>query len=446
MTLLRAAACSVLATVLAACPSPRPTGTRDAPKDSLPGAQPPLEHSVSSMHDAGTARKVRVVAKHPLGVPLHPEERDNSVSGRLRDGSEVRVVSKSSDGRWLEVVASDGQRGWITIRYAPELAESEVRAAVELAPDSVFHSKQACEKLVASRRAERKPTRARIMSYNVRRFPDGDRASRTDVEWLACVIASSNADLVAVQEFKNRTQSKGALDQLLGRLDALTKGRWLARFDDCPSVMHVGVLYDETRVKALSFDTFASLNPHGEACKDQLRPGFGGYFRFVGGFDAHVISVHLKSMPTRRALDLRRQSLRGLGAAVERARAAHRDDDVILVGDLNSMGCRKCSPPVASSAEIAELDDALAKTDPRLRRVRARPGCTHYFHGEGALLDHFLVTESLAELGADESARVSGYCGELVCNPLGTKQEPMAYRRLSDHCPVVLDFADRDLD
>jgi endonuclease/exonuclease/phosphatase family metal-dependent hydrolase len=271
------------------------------------------------------------------------------------------------------------------------------------------------------------------MSYNVRQFPDGGRGSGTDVEWLACVIASSNADLVAVQEFKNQRQAKAALDRLLARLDALTSGRWVATFDACPGALHVGVLYDGSRVKAESIDTFASLNPHETACKDQLRPGFGGYFRFPGGFDVHVISVHLKSSATTRGLDLRRRSLSRLNDVVVQAQKAHGDFDLVLAGDFNSMGCRKCSPELDSAGEIAAL-------------IPASPGCTHYFQGEGTLLDHFAVTRSTRELTLDSFARVGGYCGELSCKPLAQGEQLTSYRELSDHCPIVLDFVDRDLD
>lgn len=438
--------CAVAAALLAACPSPRPAARRDQPSDPAPSARATQPNPPAAASASAPARHARVVATHPLGVPLHPAERSHEVSGRLADGMQVTRLGKSADGRWLEVLARDGQRGWITSRYAPELAPEPSRKRALLDTRSEYYSKQACEKLVEERRATRHANSARIMSYNVRHFPDGSGGAGTDIDWLACVIASSGADLVGVQEFKNQRHAKRELDGLLRRIDELTQGRWVAAFDDCPGAMHVGVLYDASRVQASSLATYASLNPKKEACKDQLRPGFGGYFRFPGGFDAHVISVHLKSESTRRALDLRRESIRGLREAVAQAERVQKDTDVIFLGDLNSMGCRKCSPKLDSDAELAQLDELLENLEPPFRRVPAHLACSHYYHGEGTLLDHFVVTKTLSELATDSSVTVSGYCGELGCKPLGQRGEPSAYLRLSDHCPIVLDFTDRDLD
>ena len=80
--------------------------------------------------------------------------------------------------------------------------------------------------------------------------------------------------------------------ELAAALDGHTGGRWRSRLDDCPqkAVLHVGLLWNEKRASPGRFSTLASLNPHGEACRDQLRPGLGARFRFTGGLDVAIVS------------------------------------------------------------------------------------------------------------------------------------------------------------
>ncbi len=76
--------------------------------------------------------------------------------------------------------------------------------------------------------------------------------------------------------------------------------------------------------------------------------------------------------------------------------------------------------------------------------MKVIPQCTHYFRGRGSWLDHVLVANNLKETTA-ASARVTGYCAVAGCKRI-EGDYPLAYRRLSDHCPVVLEMSNRDED
>jgi predicted extracellular nuclease len=117
----------------------------------------------------------------------------------------------------------------------------------------------------------------------------------------------------------------------------------------------------------------------------------------------------------------------------------HRDADVLVLGDYNTMG-RKDAPPVSAQEELAVLDGELA---PGFRRLAMTPNCTEYFEGHGGTLDHLVVSTGMQEAAA--TARVTGYCALAGCADL-TGAMPAASERLSDHCPVVLEIQDRDLD
>ena len=79
-----------------------------------------------------------------------------------------------------------------------------------------------------------------------------------------------------------------------------------------------------------------------------------------------------------------------------------------------------------------------------LRLVPSSEPCTFAPGREPALLDHFLVSTSMQEAPSDVRAHVSGYCQALHCDSVLT--QPSAAKTLSDHCPVVLELAGRDLD
>jgi len=291
---------------------------------------------------------------------------------------------------------------------------------------------------------------ARIGTWNVRWFPDGvpgkrpSRGAGTDLEWLACAIALLDVDVLAVQEWKTHPAAAAATARLTAALDRATRGRWRAAFDDCENGpgQHVGLLYDESRVTARALRTYAGLNPHGVACQDQLRPGFGAHLRFPGGLDLHVISVHLKSGSDRRSLTLRQRSLAALPSVLAEARAAVADEDVLFAGDFNTMGCGRCSPAVPPPAELQDFRQRLAGAG--LRAVPPTSACTHYYQGVGALLDHFVVGGELAELPGGAVAEVGGVCGEIACAP--RRQRSLVEQRLSDHCPLVLTLLDQDRD
>jgi endonuclease/exonuclease/phosphatase family metal-dependent hydrolase len=289
---------------------------------------------------------------------------------------------------------------------------------------------------------------ARIGSWNLHWFPDGkpgrgERGAGTDLRWLACAIAYLDLDVLAAQELKGTEQARRAMNELTSHLDRHTKGKWQVLVDDCPESngQHVAVLYDSKRARRLGGGTLAELNPHGAPCKDQLRPGIDAYLGFPGGLDVHVVSVHLKAGGKPRDLALRRRSFESFSEAFDAAQKIAPDPDVLVLGDLNTMGCPDCSPPLSSRAELAELGSLLEREG--FRKLESDVGCTYHFDGSGTLLDGAGVSRSFVEAEGVE-VRVAGPCAELGCER-APERHP-ARSLLSDHCPIVVDIPDRDLD
>ncbi len=312
----------------------------------------------------------------------------------------------------------------------------------------VWESPRGCE--AALRRGARLPRATdvvRVGTWNVRWFPDGKPGKRpadgTDVPWLACAVTWLDLDALAVQEFKATASARARVDELLAILKKGTGASWKLRLDDCSNAagQHVGVLWRTDRLNAGKIQVVSELNPHGQACKDQLRPGLAVYLAHPGGIDFTLVSLHAKSGTKRRDYSLRQRVAGRIRSLWSQLAAESGDLDVVLAGDFNTMGCRGCSPSVTPGDEIAALDRAVS---PLGRRVVARPACTHAYRRSAGNLDHLVVRLDPAELAPTTMARATGYCASNSCRFDGPR--PAARQRLSDHCPVVLDLNNADVD
>jgi endonuclease/exonuclease/phosphatase family metal-dependent hydrolase len=317
---------------------------------------------------------------------------------------------------------------------------------------SPFESRAACETYLRShpRPSEHGP---RIGAWNIRWFPygtkdDHDPDRRTDLEWLACAIASLDVDVLAVEEIVQDPGGRNALLDLLARLDTLTQGRWRAELDECPGSgrQHVGLLLDTTRVDLGTSEPIAALNPGRSACDRSLRPGYGAYLRFHAGPDLEVVVVHLDSGTTARDFNNRQRSLGRLGEVAAAIERRERDSDLLVLGDFNTMGCKDCEPPVDADDEIAQLDARLGAISFRRVPLPEARACTHYQRGHAGTLDHMLVRSAMQEMPAGARLEVHGVCRDLACNPPARGEHPAALDRLSDHCPIVLELLAEDLD
>jgi predicted extracellular nuclease len=313
--------------------------------------------------------------------------------------------------------------------------------------DPLVSAAACATELAAGRRLSRAPGLARFASWNLHWFPDGkpgSGGSGADLSWLACALWWLDADVVAVQEVKQTSRAEAALSSLLAELSRISGGRYRARLDDCGSRVpqHVGLIWNEARVRASELETVAALNPSREACAKQWRPGLAARFRFPGGLDLLTISAHFKSMADPRSLGLRRASFAALPGIALQNQAKSQDPDLLLLGDLNTMGCESCSPPLTAQQEIVSVAKALEPVG--LRLVPADAPGSHWHDGQTTLLDHAIASGRMRELPLQARSHVAGTCaaGATPARRLAKKVR----QRLSDHCPIVLDLTDRDLD
>lgn len=319
----------------------------------------------------------------------------------------------------------------------------------------IWHDATRCQELVAAGRVERKEEGAiRLAVWNVRWFPDGtirgvSRAGGTDLEWLACALAHLNADVIALQEFKRHARAREALDRVDAALEALSGGVWEYVFDDCPGEdkQHVGFFYRSDRVELTELRTEPYLDPTSDgrdARCGEKRPALLAYVRSTrGSLDFNLATVHLDSGREPSDFAHRRESWRRMEEVVRARTEATVERDFVFAGDFNTMGCGDCG--IADSpAEIELFTRTLASQRPALRVLPASVPCTEYYGEHGSVLDHVVVSSAFEELLVAQT-RVSGACGDLACRAVSSRAMPV-FQRLSDHCPLLVDFRDVDLD
>jgi endonuclease/exonuclease/phosphatase family metal-dependent hydrolase len=247
---------------------------------------------------------------------------------------------------------------------------------------------------------------------------------------------------LALQELLLHERGERALGRLRQRLDALTGGRWEVELDRCPrdeGRQHVGLLYDASRAERLAVETVDALSGNrGDGCDGFMRPGLAVALRFAGGLDAWLVTVHLDSGTDDRAFDRRARAYAAFGDLRAHLARVYVDDDIVVLGDLNTMGNDR---GVSGLDEIGQLERALDRAS--FRRLWLEPGCTQIARGRTSMLDHVLVTTELREIAPSARARVEGPCGQSRCRV--ARDDPWL-AHISDHCPVTVTLSAEDLD
>ncbi len=294
----------------------------------------------------------------------------------------------------------------------------------------------------------------RLGTWNIRWFPHGSPPDRpnhspmpTDLEWLACTLVWMQPDVLMVQESLTTDKAQAAWGRVLAELGRRTEAAWQWSVQQCgkPESHHVGVLWNTSRVTLSDVQSLWALNGHATSsqnpCEGGLRPGHYARVHSTSqpGADFHVIGLHLKSGPTVAAVQDRHAALNRIDTAL--ARFLETDRDVIILGDLNTMGA---GDRRSRQTELKYLKRMVAKEAPGFRDLSLKPRCSHYFRGRVRWLDHVLIAKDMAEVQT-RSARVTGYCAVAGCRPIEGAY-PLAYRRLSDHCPVIIEIHNQDRD
>lgn len=161
--------------------------------------------------------------------------------------------------------------------------------------------------------------------------------------------------------------------------------------------------------------------------------------------DFTVVSVHLDSGRSFRDFDHRAIVYDRFDDAF--AELGREDTDVIVLGDFNTMGLEAGlgQAGVWAETEIEEFRKVLASEDLGFELLDPDLACSEFYDGHCGLLDHVALPASMDEAGG-ATVHVSGLCAARHGVSFSDRDPPAAYRELSDHCPLVVDLLDVDLD
>ena len=399
-----------------------------------------------------TGQQVKLKAKRiDLGVPLHRNSFP-SLFDRVEDGTVAEVLDTANDKRWLNIKTPDDKTGWVVERYVAQVLDGDDGGVVGDIPTKVWTSANACDAVVKSGEflSRSEDDTLRLASWNIRWFPDGkpgsgDSDSKTALDWLSCAIVWMDVDALAVQEIKTTTGARDAWDKVTRKLNDYTDDDWEVILNSCGSStsQHVGFLYNKDKLKASERQEVWQYNGRADdasnACQDNLRPGYLAYFEADDGFDFYAVSVHSDSGRDSKDLTTRRTAIERIDDVT--SGLASIDKDIVILGDFNTMGI---DGGISAKQEIKELKDKVADESPGFELLAVKPSCTHYYQKKPGWLDHVLVSQDTTELLADK-ASVQGYCALNNCDSLSGSL-PQAAISLSDHCPIVVDFQNADLD
>jgi predicted extracellular nuclease len=256
-----------------------------------------------------------------------------------------------------------------------------------------------------------------------------------------------DVDILAVQEIKTTTEAQNAWNKVTRQLKNYTGDNWEVILNSCGNSnnQHLGFLYNANKVKYTErkevWQFNGKANSASNPCINNLRPGYLAYFqsKVDNGFDFYAIAVHLDSGQTDRDLSNRQTAIARIDEVTKPLEAI--DGDIVILGDFNTMGINQ---GISAKEEIKELKEKVVTESPGFELLTVQPSCTHYYQKKPGWLDQILVSQDTKEL-INNNAYVQGYCALNSCNSLNGSL-PDAALSLSDHCPVIVDFNNSDLD
>ncbi len=420
--------------------------------------------------DLQVGETVILHAKKPIGVPLHREPSPSYLK-HVPSSTKATIDRIAQGGHWLSIHLPSGETHWVHKKYVkatttvpgplvpptPSFPKIPSTSPTTIGgEEEVWTNKAQCQAAleIGLRMTAASSATLRVATWNLRWFPIGAApdqhqasAEPTDLDWLTCTIRWMQVDVLAIQESLATPAAHQAWETLTRELSAQTGDTWRFHQQPCgrPDSHHIGLLWNDSRVAISKFDSLWQLNAKAKSarkpCTSGLRPGHYAFVqsREKEGADFHLIAVHLKSGPTVFAVEQRQKALNGIDKAV--APLLKRDQDVIIVGDFNTMGA---GDRHSQKSELKYLRRFVAKEKPGFSDLPTKPQCSHYFRGRGGQLDHVLVAKGMKEITV-KAVQVTGYCAMANCQRI-RGDYPLAYRRLSDHCPVILEIANRNAD
>jgi len=279
-----------------------------------------------------------------------------------------------------------------------------------------------------------------IVTWNIRYFHDMDK---TRVDRIVSVLAALNADIIVLQEIRNKS-----LDIVAEKLSEIGAGNYEVNYGTTGGNQRVAIMHDLDWVR--SKDDIREIYSKGEITADGKdafpRLPLLGMFTTVSSdptgasqpFDFQLLGLHLKSQRGGGS-GQRRAAARALRNWLEDEAPAI-DADVIMLGDWNA------SPDDADWGSIHELE---TQNKAKFQSVNDKTAISHLMYKNKQDIGSRLDLSAISMAAFDElqkppsPVRWKSLDDLLAANPKAKEiQEYIKQIRLkiSDHLPVVVRF------
>lgn len=379
--------------------------------------------------------RIKLKAFSNLGVPLHRELGERSVSGRLADGTTATVDAIDQDTGWLEITAG-ASSGWITKRYVGEILPPQSPTPSDL-PSYVVGSWNLEHFHDGAKRG---------FPENTRGGPSYPARTQSDYEAIAAIIEEIEARILVLEEvYARNVQINGEMRVRSAEVERLIAILGTDNFDyaigGSGASQHIAILYDTryVRLNAVGECAFPPLSASDKKkYKKELfaRQPLLAHFSFLHEGtvmnDLVVVGVHLAS--GQRLTKNHDKAMRLLEAELKRARDEEwcipsDERDILIAGDFNASRFDNYKEDFWDTMEghgwdvLADNADTYSPT-----RLKGNPLTL------GSTIDYIVI-----------SAGGHGLAGEEVTAPQATVHSglvgdnPTQFRKVaSDHIPVTV--------
>jgi len=276
-----------------------------------------------------------------------------------------------------------------------------------------------------------------IGTYNIRNFNPSDKFKGTDTSELKKVISRLDADLIGVQEIKNKSA-----------FDAFIRSQfkdYRTQISECGGSgrQKLGFVYNAKKLKLIKFwedlRLSASSPDRSPNCNSGTRPAFMAQFiNKDTGEKFTAIVLHLKAGGKERDITKRYYQIGVLSKMIQEIKASgHRN--LVMMGDFNTTEFHK------KSDLFVKFNTFIKNTDFENKSHNIQ--CSSYWSGgkdDGieypSQLAHVMNSKSWSRR-FKSTTKLYAHCKAVKCKESPSDEMGVTYEKVSDHCPVMVEFS-----
>lgn len=266
-----------------------------------------------------------------------------------------------------------------------------------------------------------------VSTFNIRNFDKDPGSGKTNLVELDAILKSTLSDVMAFEEIVNRKAFESLVQKSLPG--------YSAEISKCggSGKQNLAIAYNTKTFEMVKKTEDLTFSEDANTC-GSLRPVFLVSLRHKESKAIYTFGVvHLKAGGNERAFSQRWKQYSKL-AYLSKARAS---ENLILLGDFNSTGYNLQNEDF-HKFEAFTADAGMKTTSDKIACTNFWTGTSGGYDYEPSILDHIVVQDKMSS--SVESVKVGSHCAKVKCQPSTPEELGVAYKSVSDHCPVQVTF------